>query len=54
MIEKILIWITWRLPKSLVMWCGFRIGAYATQGKYDTQIVPELGFMDAMKRWEDA
>ncbi len=53
MTEKILIWIAWRLPKTLVRWCGFRIGAHATQGKYGTTIVPELGFMDAMKRWEN-
>ena len=50
--EKIILWIAWRLPKTLVMWCGFRIGAHATQGAYGTTIVPELTFMDAMKRWE--
>ena len=50
--EKIVLWIAWHLPKTLVMWCGFRIGAHATQGEYGTTIVPELSFMDAMKRWE--
>ena len=50
--EKILIWIAWRLPKTLVKWCGIRIGAFATQGEYGDTIVPELGFMDAMKRWD--
>ena len=52
MAEKIWIWIAWRLPKKLVMWCGYRIGAFATQGRYGDTIVPELGFMDAMKRWD--
>jgi len=49
--EKIYIFIAWRLPRSLVYWCAMRVGAHATQGKYDTQIVPELKFMDALKRW---
>lgn len=50
--EKLWIWIAWRLPRSLVKWCAFRVGAHATQGQYETQIVPELSFMDAMQRWE--
>lgn len=45
-------WLAWHLPKRLVMWCGMRIGAHATQGQYSNQVVPELGFMDAMQRWE--
>lgn len=51
MIEKIWIWIAWKLPKALVEWVGYRIGANATQGKYETQVVPDLNFMDAMGRW---
>ena len=50
--EKIMLWLVWRLPKSLVMWCGFRIGVHATQDEYGKTIVPDLTFMDAMKRWE--
>jgi len=45
--------LAWILPKKLVRWCGYRIGAAATTGKYSNQIVPELTFMDAMARWED-
>lgn len=51
MIEKLLIFIAWRLPKQLVMWCAVRVGAHATQGPYSNQIVPDLPFMDALKRW---
>ena len=51
MIENLLIKIAWLLPKKLVMWCGYRIGAFATIGKYEQTIVPELTFMDAMQRW---
>jgi len=50
--ERLLIKIAWLLPKKLVMWCGYRIGAFATTGKYEETIVPELTFMDAMERWK--
>lgn len=42
------------LPRRLVYWCALRVAAHATQGPYGTQIVPELFFMDALKRWESA
>lgn len=50
--EKFWQWIAWRLPRPLAMWCAVRVGAHATQGKWETQVVPELRFMDALKRWE--
>ena len=46
-------WLAWHLPRRLVMWCGYRIGAFATQGEWSWQVVPELEFMIAMKRWSD-
>lgn len=53
MIEKMWIWIAWRLPKTLVMWTAIRLGAYATQGEYGSTVVPDLTFMDALKRWTE-
>jgi hypothetical protein len=50
--EKIAIWIAWHLPKYIVMWCTVRLGANATQNEYSNQVVPELLFMDALKRWK--
>jgi hypothetical protein len=50
--EKLWMWIAWHLPRTLVMWCAMRVGAYATQGRYGAQIVSELTFMDAMRRWD--
>ena len=50
--EKLLIFIAWHLPKSVVYWCSIRLGAYATQGNYENQVVPDLLFMDALKRWK--
>ena len=44
-------WLAWKLPKGLVMWCAIRLGANATTGAYSDQVVGELRFMDAIKRW---
>jgi hypothetical protein len=49
--EKLWIWMAWRMPKELVRWCGVRIGANATTGEHSRQDVPELSFLDAMRRW---
>ena len=51
-VENAIIWIAWRLPRRLVMWCAYRVGAHATSGKYGNTVVPELTFMDAVHRWE--
>lgn len=53
-VEKLCIWVAWRLPKALVMWCALRVIAYATQGQYGNTVVPDLTAMDALKRWETA
>ena len=52
--EKFVMWIAWKLPRYLVMWCAVRVVAHATQGEYGSTIVPELSAMDALKRWESA
>lgn len=44
--------IAWWLPKRLISWCAIRLMAHATQGKYSSQIAPDLRAMDALKRWE--
>lgn len=49
--EKIVQFIAWHLPRSVVYWCSIRLLAYATQGEYSDQVVPELYAMDALKRW---
>lgn len=50
--EKMLIWLAWRLPRSIAYWAAIRVGCNATQGDYSNQVVPELYFMDALKRWD--
>lgn len=49
--DKIAMKIAWLLPKSIVYWCAIRLGTNATQGEYSNQIVPDLNFIDALKRW---
>ncbi len=49
--EKLLIWISWKLPRSIAYWCAIRVMAHATQGPYSDQVVPDLSAMDALKHW---
>jgi len=50
--DKFCRWLAGILPDRIVMWCAIQVGAYATQGKYSKQVVPDLMFMDALKRWK--
>lgn len=50
-LNSLWIWLSWRLPRKLVYWCAIRVGAEATTGKYGSQEVPALTFMDAIDRW---
>ena len=52
--ERLAMKLAWALPRRLGMWCAIRVGAHATTGAHSTQVVPELNFMDAIKRWEKA
>lgn len=54
MVEKFYIWLAGKLPRRLVYHCAIRLGAAASTGKYETQIVPTLLFMDALKRWDES
>jgi len=44
--------IAWKLPRRLIVWCYVRVVAYATTGKYGNTVVPELGAMEALGRYE--
>jgi hypothetical protein len=45
-------WIAWKLPKPLVMWCAIRLMAHATTGQYGSQEVGTVSIMDALQRWD--
>lgn len=49
---KAMLWIARRMPRWLAYWCSIRVGAAATTGKYEKTVVPDLLFMDALKRWD--
>lgn len=51
MIDRFCHWIARHLPRRLQYWCAVVVGAHATTGRFSNQIVPELTFMDALKRW---
>ena len=50
--EKMCMWLAGLLPKRIVYFAAIRLGVYATVGQYGNTIVPDLTFMDALKRWE--
>ena len=52
--ERFALWLAWKLPRCLVMWCAIRLMAHATTGEHSDTVVPELSAMDALKRWESA
>jgi hypothetical protein len=52
-LENVQMFAAWLAPRWLVRWCGVRMGAHATTGRFGDQVVPELTMMDALARWED-
>lgn len=52
-IENVLIWFVWLLPRKIVYWSAIRVMVHATiPPLYGNQIVPDLTAMDALKRWD--
>ena len=49
--ERLLIKLSWALPRKLAYWCAVRVMANATTGKFSSQVVPELTAMEALERW---
>lgn len=50
--ERVLLWLARKMPRSLRYWATIVAGAEATTGKYGNTIVPELKFVDVLKRIE--
>lgn len=51
--EKAIMWVVWKLPRSIVYWCAIRLMAHATQGNYGNTEVPALPAMEALQRWRE-
>lgn len=50
-LERVGRWIAWRIPRSLVYWCGIRLLAHGTTGEWSNTVVPQLTLSDALQRW---
>lgn len=50
--ERLAAWIANHVPRWLAYRCAIRVGVEATTGQWSHQIVPELYFFDALKRWD--
>ncbi len=50
--EKVSLWLAHRIPRKFLYWIAIRIGAIVTTGRYSDTVVPELTFMEALKRIE--
>ena len=50
--DQICLFIARHMPRWLVYWCAVVLGAEVTTGKFSTTVVPDLTFMDALKRYE--
>lgn len=48
--ERFWMSVAWRLPRSLAYWATVRMGAEASTGQYSHQVVPEMTFLDVLKR----
>ncbi len=48
--QKIASW----LPRAIVYWVMINVGVEVTTGKYENTFVPDLTFMDALKRFDEA
>ena len=51
--EKMNIRIAWLLPKTLVMWCFYRVLAHASSGKYGNETPCGMTWETIADRWGD-
>lgn len=51
-VDGVAMFVAWRVPRRLAMWCFIRVLAHATTGEYGATVVPELSAMDALQRWK--
>lgn len=49
--ERILTGVVWRLPHSLVYWCGIRLWANATMGHYGNTVATDVTMDETLHRW---
>ena len=50
--EKFWSWLSRRMPRVLVYHCTIRVGVHGTTGKHETTVVPDVTYMEILKRWD--
>lgn len=50
--EKLVVWLAWHLPRSVVSWCVIRVWAHATTGPYSLDEPTGVDVFTALKRWD--
>lgn len=51
MIDRLVMWLAWRLPRELAYWAAIRVAAHATTGRYDNTDPGQLDVMEMLNRW---
>lgn len=50
--ERAASWFVSKLPRWLIYRATIRAGVHATTGQYENTVVPDLTFIETLKRWE--
>lgn len=50
--HKAWMWLVWRLPRRLIYFAVIRVWAHGTMGQYGNTRPDDLGWNEALKRWE--
>ena len=50
LIEKLVMWVAWNLPRRIAYWCAVRVHTEATQ-KLPEKDVLEISVIDALRVW---
>jgi len=51
MVERMIQWLVWRMPRSLVEAATIRMWAHATSGPWSGTVAPEVTVDAALRRW---
>lgn len=51
MVERLTMKLAWMLPRSLVMWCAYRVMAHASTGPWGNECPDDTDMMTMIGRW---
>ena len=53
-IERLKVWVAWKLPRWLVHWCVIRLMAHATTQVYPDRTPDSITIWEYLKAWDVA